>query len=108
MDNQDPQENPKKLYVGNLPFSTSEEEIKSMFAPYGEIVDVKLITDRYSGRSKGFAFVEFATEDQARAAVEALHDTDMGGRKMAVNIAKPPRPRENRPQRGGYGGGRGR
>lgn len=99
--------NNKKLFVGNLPFSTSEEDLRQMFGVYGEIVDLKLILDRMSGRSKGFAFVEFATEDDAQRAIEGTNGKDMGGRALVVNVARPPAPRENRGPRGGFGGGRG-
>lgn len=107
--------NNKKLFVGNLPFSATEDQLRDSFGEHGEIVDVKLITDRMTGRSKGFAFVEFAEESAATAAIEALNGKDNGGRAMVVNVARPPAPREDRgPRRdfggggrGGYGGNRG-
>jgi cold-inducible RNA-binding protein len=97
MDNQ--QTNKNKLFVGNLPFSISQDDIRAMFESYGEITAVNLITDRMTGRSKGFAFVEFTTEEAAKAAVEALHETEVDGRKIIVNVARPMKPREDR--RGG-------
>jgi RNA recognition motif-containing protein len=121
MDNHVPQANPKKLFVGNLPWATTEEELRSLFGEHGEVVDCKLITDRATGRSKGIAFVEFAEESQAEAAIEALSGYNMNGRDIVVNVARPQAPRENRggfggdrsgyrgggDRRGGYGGGRG-
>ncbi len=107
--------NNKKLFVGNLPFSATEDQLRDMFGQYGEIVDVKLISDRMTGRSKGFAFVEFADEASAQAAIEGTNGKDMGGRAIVVNVARPPAPREDRGprrdfgggSRGGFGGGRG-
>lgn len=96
-----------KLYVGNLPYSVTEDELKNLFAKYGEIVSANVITDKYSGRSKGFGFVEFETEEQAKAA-EELNGKDLEGRPLKVNIA---REKQDRPGngggRGGHGGGRG-
>lgn len=118
-DNFQPEEvNNKKLFVGNLPFSTTEEDLREIFTQYGELVSVSLLTDKFSGRSKGFGFVEFTTEEAAQAAVEALHGSDLNGRDMVVNIAKPRVPRDDRGgfkprrfdnNRGGYsrGGSRG-
>jgi RNA recognition motif-containing protein len=91
------------LYVGNLPFSTTEADLRTAFSAHGEVDDVRLITDRDSGRSKGFGFVEMPNESEARAAMAALNGTEMADRTIKVNEA---RPREERPQRGG--GGRGR
>lgn len=99
--------NNKKLFVGNLPFSATEDQLKDNFAPYGEIVDCKLITDRMTGRSKGFAFVEFADEAMAQAAIEGTNGKDLGGRAMVVNVARPPAPRTDRGPRRDFGGGRG-
>jgi RNA recognition motif-containing protein len=90
------------IYVGNLPFSTTEAELRTAFSAHGEVDDVRLITDRDSGRSKGFGFVEMPNDSEARAAMAALNGTEMGDRTIKVNEA---RPREERPQRGG---GRGR
>ena len=87
----------KRIYVGNLPFSASQDEIRDMFAQYGSVEDVHLVTDRDSGRPRGFGFVEMSTG--ADEAIEALHQTDMGGRSLTVNEARP------RTERGGGGGG---
>lgn len=99
--------NKKKLFVGNLPFSATEDQVRDNFGQFGEIVDCKLISDRMTGRSKGFAFVEFAEEAQADAAAQAMNGKDMGGRAMVVNVARPPAPREDRGPRRNFGGGRG-
>lgn len=97
-----------KLYVGNLPYSCSEDELREMFSEHGEVTSANLVMDRETGRPRGFGFVEFADASQARAAIEALHGTNVGGRDLTVNEA---RPREDRGGggggRGGYGGGRG-
>ncbi|MBI2265521.1 MAG: RNA-binding protein [Armatimonadetes bacterium] len=92
-----------KLYVGNLSYSVGEEELKELFAPFGEMESVTVIMDRDSGRSKGFGFVEMAVHEQAIAAIRALDGKEMDGRQIKVNEA---RPREARPAgRGGGGGG---
>ncbi|HYD35806.1 MAG TPA: RNA-binding protein [Vitreimonas sp.] len=102
-----PQVNPNKLYVGNLPYRIREEELRELFSQYGEVTSATVITDKMSGRSKGFGFVEMATEDGANQAVEALNGTDMDGRALVVNVARPLQPREDRPRFGGQGGGGG-
>lgn len=85
----------KKIYVGNLPFSASEEEVRELFSEFGTVETVNLITDRDTGRPRGFGFVEMS--DGADEAIQALHQKDMGGRSLNVNEA---RPREDRrPQR---------
>lgn len=84
----------KKIYVGNLPFSATDDEVRAMFAEYGSVESVNLITDRDTGRPRGFGFVEMS--DGADEAIEALNQTQMGGRSLNVNEA---RPRENRPPR---------
>lgn len=88
---------PKRIYVGNLPFSASEEEVRSLFSEYGEVNSVSLITDRETGRPRGFGFVEMANGDEADTAISNLHQHQMDGRSLNVNEA---RPRESRPQRG--------
>ncbi len=90
----------KKIYVGNLPFSASDDEVRNLFAEYGEVNSVSLITDRDTGRPRGFGFVEMASGGDE--AISALNGTSMDGRSLVVNEA---RPRENR---GGGGGGGGR
>lgn len=93
-----------KLFVGNLPFSIKQEDLEGIFAEFGEIAEISLITDRMSGRSKGFAFVKYTNEEDAQAAVEGMKDQKIGERDVIVNIARPRAPRENR---GGFRGGRG-
>jgi len=78
-----------KLYVGNLPFSTNEEALKNHFSEFGEVQSVVIITDAHSGRSKGFGFIEMATEEQADNALEKLNGTDFSGRPLRVDKAKP-------------------
>ena len=95
----------KNLYVGNLPFQTTNADLEQLFGQYGQVTKAQIITDRETGRSRGFAFVEMG--DGAEAAIQALHDTEYQGRRMTVNEAKP---REERPRGGGgggYGGGGG-
>jgi len=104
----------KKLFVGNLAFSTTEQYLNDTFAQCGNVESVRIITDRDTGRSKGFAFVEMSTEEEAQAAIEKFNDSDHDGRKIAVSEARPQAPRENRgggsrgPSRGFGGGGGGR
>lgn len=96
----------KRLYVGNLPYSTNESELKDMFAAAGTVSSATVITDKFSGRSKGFGFVEMSSDAEADAAIEKLNGLDMGGRKLTVNEA---RPREEGGGGGrGFGGGGGR
>ena len=95
------------IYVGNLPFETTEDNLHVTFAEYGEVTSARVITDRMTGRSRGFGFVEMANNNEAEAAIRALNGKDMGGRTLTVNEA---RPRENRDSRwggGGAGGGAG-
>jgi len=91
-----------KLYVGNLSYNTTEDELRDIFAAYGQPDSVKVITDRDTGRSKGFGFVEFANDQEARAAISGLNGKDLGGRALTVNEARP------REEGGGSRGGRGR
>ena len=81
----------KRIYVGNLPFSATEEDVKALFEPHGSVDSINLITDRETGRFRGFAFVEM--EDGADAAIETLNDQDFGGRPLRVNVAKERQPR---------------
>ncbi len=92
----------KKLYVGNLPWSMSGDSLREMFAQFGEVTEAVIISDRMTGRSKGFGFVTFATDEQASAAAQEMHQKDIEGRKIVVNVA---RPREEGGNRGGSGGG---
>jgi cold-inducible RNA-binding protein len=93
--------NVKKIYVGNLPFSATEEEVSQLFGQYGQVHSVALITDRESGRPRGFGFVEM-DDSEALEAISALDGHEMGGRNLRVNEA------QDRPRRGGPGGGGGR
>ena len=90
---------PKRIYVGNLPFSATEQEVRDMFEAYGPVVSVNLITDRETGRPRGFGFVEMEVDADADSAIRALDQSTMGGRSLKINEA---RPREPRPQRGGW------
>lgn len=94
MTSEESQVNPKKLFVGNLPWSLTEDQLTEMFSQYGELVSVKLIIDKMSGRSKGIAFVEFATEEAASQAMEAANGMEIEGRALVVNVARPFQPRE--------------
>ena len=107
-----------KLYVGNLSYNVSEDDLRELFSQAGEIKDVQIITDRDTRRSKGFGFVEFNTQADAEKAIQMFNEHELDGRRLTVNIA---RPREDRGggggggfrggggggSRGGYGGGRG-
>src|ERR1051325_5833823 len=95
-----------KLYVGNLSFRTTSEELREAFAAVGTVESASVIEDRETGRSRGFAFVEMATPEEAAAAIEAFNGKDFGGRNLTVNEAKP-RTDRGGGGRGGYGGGRG-
>lgn len=95
----------KKLYVGNLTYGVSNADLEQLFAQYGSVQSAQVIQDRETGRSKGFGFVEMETDEEARAAIESLHDQEHNGRRLTVNEA---RPREDRGGGGGgYGGGGG-
>ncbi len=95
----------KRLYVGNLPYTITESALQEMFSEAGPVDSVKLITDRDTGRSKGFAFVEMATDEAAEKAIADFNGQKIEGRPMTVNEAKPQQPREGR-MGGGGGGGR--
>jgi len=90
------------IYVGNLAFGVSEQELKNIFSAHGDVASVKIITDRDTGQSRGFAFVEMASRDGGQAAIETLNGYSLQGRNISVNEA---RPREERPRGGGGGGG---
>ena len=93
-----------KLYVGNLSFKTTEDELRSAFGQFGSVTDVYVAMDKMTGRPRGFAFVTMGTADEATSAAEKLNGTDLGGRQLTVNEA---RPKEERPGGGFGGGGRG-
>jgi RNA recognition motif-containing protein len=91
-----------KLYVGNLAYSMTDTDLQNLFEQYGAVQSAQVIMDRDTGRSKGFGFVEMGTTEEGQAAIQALNDQEVNGRKLTVNEARP------REERGGGGGGRGR
>jgi RNA recognition motif-containing protein len=98
----------KKLYVGNIPYSSTEAELRELFSEYGEIESLKIMKDQFTDRSRGFGFIEMANEEDAKKAIEALDGKDFMGKSLKVNEAKPQQKRggfQNRSS--GYGGGRG-
>jgi len=94
----------RKLYVGNLPYETSEQDLESLFAGAGSVESVNVVRDQATGRARGFAFVEMATDDEAQAAIRTLADYNLGGRSLTVNEARP----KSAPGDGGGGGYRDR
>ena len=90
-----------KLYVGNLPFETNDQDLHTLFSSVGQVESVNLMRDQATGRARGFAFVEMATSDAAQAAIQQLNNHDMGGRNLTVNEARP------KTNSGGFGGGGG-
>ena len=96
--------NNNKLFVGNLAFATTENDLQDAFAAFGTVMEVNLMLDRMTGKSRGFAFVTMATPEDAQKAIEGMHGKNFGGRDLTVNVA---RPREERPPGGGGGGYRG-
>ncbi|MDH4230724.1 MAG: RNA-binding protein [Nitrospirota bacterium] len=101
----------KKLYVGNISFKATEEDVRELFARSGDVESVKIITDAHTGNPKGFGFVEMANEEDAKKAIDELNGTTFMERSISVAEAKPQQPRERRDGfgggRGGFGGGRG-
>lgn len=101
----------KKLYVGSLPYSTTEQQLSDLFSQHGSVDSARVITDKVSGQSKGFGFVEMANDDDAQKAINALNGTQFGGRTIIVNEARPQEPRAGGSRGGGGGmggpGGRG-
>jgi RNA recognition motif-containing protein len=95
-----------KLYVGNLSFQTSEQELRDLFSQYGEVTSASLVMDRETGRPRGFGFVEFSDAEAAKAAINGLNGKNIGGRDLTVNEAKPREPGGGG-GRGGFGGGGG-
>jgi cold-inducible RNA-binding protein len=91
----------KRLYVGNLPYTTNDGELQQLFEQHGSVTSAQVVMDRDTGRSKGFGFVEMGTDAEAQAAITALHGAEFGGRTLTVNEARP------KPEGGGGGGGRG-
>lgn len=100
-----------KIYVGGLPYSATEQELNSLFAAHGNVESARVITDKFTGQSRGFGFVEMSSGEEANKAIAALNGTQMGGRTLTVNEAKPQEPRSggggDRGGRGGFGGGGG-
>jgi RNA recognition motif-containing protein len=103
------------IYVGNLSWQTTEPELQELFEGYGQVSSVAIIKDKYTGKSRGFAFVEMPDDGEARAAIDALNETEFGGRSLKVNEARPKEPRSqggrgerrsDRRRRGGGGGDR--
>jgi RNA recognition motif-containing protein len=99
----------KKLYVGSLPYSVTEDQLRELFATYGEVASVRIITDKFTGQSKGFGFVEMVNGDDAQKAIEALNGSQLSGRTLLVNEARPEQRRERTGgggfREGGEGGG---
>ena len=92
----------KKLYVGGLPYSVTEDKLQEIFSARGTVESARVITDRFTGRSRGFGFVEMSNEEEAQTAIDSLNGSDLDGRSLTVNEA---RPQENRGGGGGGGGG---
>lgn len=89
------------IYVGNLPYSVSQEELRDLFAPHGDVASAHVIMDKFTGRSKGFGFVEMPNDSEAESAIQALNESSVSGRNIKVNQARPrtnDRPRQNRPR----------
>lgn len=107
-----------RLFVGGLPYSVNDDELQQLFTPFGSVASAKVIIDRDTNRSKGYGFVEFENDEEAKKAIDGMHDSEIGGRKIAVNEARPQERRErsfggdrggdrrNNDFRGGNGGGR--
>ncbi len=97
----------KKLYVGNLSYDVSSSDLEQLLSDHGTVESAEVISDRDTGRSKGFGFVEMASDEEAQAAITALNEQEHGGRALTVNEARPRQPRSGGGGRGGYGGGGG-
>jgi RNA recognition motif-containing protein len=97
-----------KIYVGGLPYSATEQELSDLFGRHGSVASARIITDKFTGQARGFGFVEMSSDAEAQAAVAALNGTEMGGRTLTVNEARPQEPRTGGGGGGGgYGGGGG-
>ncbi|WP_447978329.1 RNA recognition motif domain-containing protein [Candidatus Nitrospira bockiana] len=94
-----------KIYVGGLPYSTTESQLNDLFAAHGTVESAKVITDKFTGQSRGFGFVEMASSEEAQRAIAALNATQLDGRTLTVNEAKPQEPRTGGMRSGGGGGG---
>lgn len=98
----------KKLYVGGLPYAVNEDQLRELFSEHGTVESATVITDRMTGRSKGFGFVEMSSQEEAQTAMDSLNNTQLEGRNITVNEAKPRQPRgDGGGGRGGFGGGGG-
>ena len=97
-----------KIYVGGLPYSTTEQQLTDLFAAYGSVTSSRIISDKFTGQSRGFGFVEMSSDAEVQAAITALNGTELGGRTLTVNEARPQEPRSGGGggDRGGFGGGR--
>lgn len=93
-----------KIYVGGLPYSTTEQQLNDLFAAHGTVESARVITDKFTGQSRGFGFVEMSTAEEAKTAISALNGTQLDGRTLTVNEARPQEPRSGG---GNFGGGRG-
>ncbi len=98
--------NSSKLYVGGLPYQVTEDTLREIFSAHGSVESAVVISDRMTGRSKGFGFVEMSSQEEAQAAIDKLNGTDLEGRNITVNEAKPRQPRSGGGGGGGYGGDR--
>ena len=94
-----------KIYVGRLPYSTTEQQLSDLFAAHRAVTSARIITDKFTEQSRGFGFVEMSSDSEAQAAIAALNGTELGGRPLTVNEARPQEPRSGG-GRGGFGGGR--
>lgn len=90
-----------KIYVGNLPYDTTDEQLRELFSPFGQVTSASVIMDRVTGRARGFGFVDMIDDSQGTTAIETLHLKDFNGRSLTVNVAQP---KENRPRPAGNGG----
>ena len=99
-----------KIYVGGLPYSATEQQLSDLFAAHGAVASARIITDKFTGQSRRFGFVEMSSDSEAQAAITALNGSEMGGRTLTVNEARPQEPRTGGGGggRGGFGGGGGR
>lgn len=98
-----------KIYVGGLPYSATEQELSGLFGRHGSVASARIITDKFTGQARGFGFVEMSSDAEAQAAIAALNGTEMGGRTLTVNEARPQEPRTGGGGGGGgYGGGGGK
>jgi cold-inducible RNA-binding protein len=99
----------KRMYVGNIPYNATEEDLRGLFSEYGEVESLKIIQDQFTGKSKGFGFIEMANEEDAKKAIATLNGKDFNGKALTVAEARPQQKQQGFNKRGsGYGGGGGR